>query len=153
MPSTSSGRMAERLIAVVRLLPDDLVVAKGEDQDAVSVKPLPFAQRSRVLRQLGVPLGLADDGFFTLNPTADVVALKRQHPSTQFAGCDHAVDTTASDTRVHQTRILNLLSVIVEEAAQLLTVNAGLEGLHQLDDKRLLVTDVDLFVRHFRLPF
>jgi hypothetical protein len=41
----------------------------------------------------------------------------------------------------------------VEEAAQLLTVNAGLECLHQLDDKRLLITDVNLFVRHFRLLF
>jgi hypothetical protein len=123
-----------------------------EDQNAVCVKPLPSAQRARILRKLGMPLGLADNCVPSFNPAADVVPLEGQHPGTQFARRDHAVETTAPDTGIHKARVLDLLDIIMEETTQLLPLDAGLERLYQLDDERLLITDVHLVAGHVAFP-
>ena len=99
------------------------------------MKQLPSVQRARVLRELGMPLGLADNRVPVFNPAGDVVPLESQHPGTQFACRDHAFKTTAPDPRINKARILDLLDIIMEEASQLLAMNAGLKRLQQLDDE------------------
>jgi hypothetical protein len=41
----------------------------------------------------------------------------------------------------------------VEEVAQRIPMYAGLEGLHQLDHQRLLITHLHLVAGHFRFRF
>src|SRR4249920_1371232 len=100
-----------------------------------------------------MPFGLADDGVLALDPAAHVVTLERQHPRTQLAGGDHALQAATPNAWVDQTRILDLFGIVVEEATELGTVYAGLERLHQLDHKCLLITDLHVAAAHLRLPF
>ena len=81
------------------------------------MKSLSLPQGPGVLRQLGMPLGLADHGVLALDPAVHVVALEREHPCTQLAGGDHALQAATPNAWVDQTWILDLFGIVVEETA------------------------------------